>query len=203
MALNFKMDDNNVQSSFSTIASEIMNKWVLKAGDSSYRICELEFYYKSKSHQDPYIHGHDLQKEMGKWYFHGSGLDMTFGSEKCPGSILIRAIYNLDEPNNYIYGPVKTVTELFANLPDIYSGDFSLRLEADDKGLIKKEDKRIFDAPRVGLNPDKDLNGSFCLKKYRFFVMPSEQHVGIENALRGSKLSNKEVNEILGYDIKG
>ena len=25
------MDDNNVHSSFSTIASEIMNKWVLKA----------------------------------------------------------------------------------------------------------------------------------------------------------------------------
>ena len=64
MALNFKMDDNNIQSSFSTIASEIMNKWVLKAGDSSYRICELEFYYKSKSHQDPYIHDMIYKK---KW----------------------------------------------------------------------------------------------------------------------------------------
>lgn len=92
---------------------------------------------------------------------------MTFGTEKCPGSILIRAIYDLGRTAQLYLLPIKTVTELFANLPDIYNGDFSLRLEADDKGLIKKEDKRIFDAPRVGLNlivnTDKSFNKFFIL----------------------------------------
>jgi hypothetical protein len=195
--MNFEIDNENIEMSFNRIASDIMNDWILKANNSSYRICELEFYYKSESHQDPYIHGHKLQTQMGKWYFHGSGLDLTFGSEKYHRSILIRAIYNLDE-EKYIYGPLNSVTELLGNLPGIYGGDFILQFQKDDKDKIKKETKIIpVKAPRVGLSAVKDNDGKFCDKKYRFFVMPKEKHLGKES-LMNEMLRNGESKE----DIK-
>jgi len=199
--MNFEIDNRNIETSFNRIATELMNNWILKAGDKSYRICELEFYCKSENNQDPYIHRHDLQYKMEKWYFHGSGLDLTFGCKDFPRSILIRAIYNLDD-ENYIYGPLNTATELLGNLPGIYGGDFSLRLEPDLKGKIKSEEKiKPIKAPRVGLKAEKDLNGIFFQQNYRFFVMPGEKHIGKEAAIKNSKLSDTEIKEILGYTL--
>lgn len=200
--MNFEIDNQQVEKSFNRIATDLMNNWILSAGNKSYRICELEFYYESDSHKDPYIHRHELQTKMGKWYFHGSGLDLTFGSEDNHRSILIRAIYDLDNYSNYIYGPVKSVTELLGNLPGIYDGDFTLRLEPDTMGKIKNEEKKIFEAPRVGLNKEKDLNGDFYQKKYRFFVMPRKEHKDKETIFRNSGLTEMEITEILGYKPK-
>ena len=199
--MNLEMNNKDIEGSFNRIATDLMNNWILIAGNKSYRICELEFYCYSDSHIDPYIHRHDLQKKIGKWYFHGSGLDITFGSENYHRSILIRAIYDI-ENSNYIYGPLNTVTELLCNLPGIYGGDFSLRLEPDNMGKIKNEEKKIFEAPRVGLNKDKDSTGDFFKNKYRFFVMPREEHKDKETIFRNSGLSETEIKEILGYKMK-
>ena len=197
--MNFEINNENIEKSFSIVATDIMNNWILKTNEISYRICELEFYYKSDSHQDPYIHGHELQKQMGKWYFHGSGLDLTFGSEGISGSILIRAIYNLDE-EKYIYGPLNTVTELLSNLPGIYGGDFSLQFEQDNKGKIKSEDKiKSIEAPRVGLSPEKDNKDKFCKKNYRFLVMPKNKHIGKESLMAEMAINGKSKEEIKKY----
>jgi hypothetical protein len=126
---------------------------------------------------------------------------LTFGSQSNHRSILIRAIYDLDN-SKYIYGPVNTVTELLGNLPSIYGGEFTLQLEPDNKGKIKNEDKQIFEAPRVGLNKEKDSSGDFFQKKYRFFVMPREEHKDKEKIFRNSGLSDTEIKEILGYKMK-
>ena len=199
--MNFEIDNQKIEKSFNRIATDLMNNWILIAGNKSYRICELEFYYESDSHNDPYIHGHELQKESGKWYFHGPGLDLTFGSGNYHRSILIRAIYDLDK-SKYIYGPIKTVTELLGNLPGIFGGDFSLRLELDTMAKINNEDKKIFEAPRVGLNKEKDLKGDFFDNKYRFFVMPRKEHKDKETIFRNSGLTEMEITEILGYKTK-
>ncbi len=199
--MNFEIDNQRINYSFNRIATDLMNNCILNAGNKSYRICELEFYYESDSHKDPYIHGNDLQMKFGKWYFHGSGLDLTFGSEGNHRSILIRAIYDLDN-FQYIYGPVKSVTELLSNLPGIYGGDFTLQLVPDTKGKIKNEDKIIFEAPRVGLNKEKDSSGRFYENKYRFFVMPKKSHKDKETVFKNSGLSETEINEILGYKLK-
>ncbi len=199
--MNFEIDNENIEKSFNRIATDLMNNWILNAGNKSYRICELEFYCYSDSHKDPYTHKHDLQTKMGKWYFHGSGLDITFGSENNHRSILIRAIYDLDK-HKYTYGPLKSVTELLGNLPGIFGGDFSLRLEQDTMGKIKNEDKKLFEAPRVGLNKEKDSNGDFFENKYRFFVMPRKEHKDKETMFKNSGLTVTEINEILGYKMK-
>lgn len=49
---------------FDDISDIILNKAVLHAKDKKYRICEIEFYLKSKEHNDEYVHGHKDQLEF-------------------------------------------------------------------------------------------------------------------------------------------
>jgi hypothetical protein len=45
-------------------------------------------YLKSQTHPDKYTHGHVQQKKPGCWYFHDSGVDITFGDEHSFDGIL-------------------------------------------------------------------------------------------------------------------
>jgi hypothetical protein len=46
----------------------------------------------SSQHPDEYAHQHAEQAKSNTWYFHGSGLDITFGDKEIYGGILIRSI---------------------------------------------------------------------------------------------------------------
>jgi len=186
MKIDLALEDNNIDTGFLRIATELMNNWILKTGNESYRICEIEFYLKSESHNDTFVHGHDLQKEMGRWYLHGSGLDLTFGSHDTHRSILIRAIYNL-RTGNYTYGPINIVTEIFSNFPSIYETSFTFGLVQDVNKIIAYE--APISAPRVGLNVKEDIedmNG----KNYRFLVMPKKKHIDKEKIAKAMKEQN-------------
>ena len=51
--------DGNYDNWFKSIASELMNNYVLKVNKKTYRITELEFYYfKQKDHEDTHAHQH-------------------------------------------------------------------------------------------------------------------------------------------------
>lgn len=77
-------------------------------------------------HQDTFIHGDDLQRQNGQWYFHryGSnsykggtykGLDISFGKgAKAHGGILIRSLISLSPPpvNDFIEGPCNSVNKI-------------------------------------------------------------------------------------------
>jgi len=42
----------------------------------------IRFYLNDeKNYKDDYTHGHPLQKTSHRWYFHGSGIDITFGND--------------------------------------------------------------------------------------------------------------------------
>ena len=173
MDLNLTINENDINGSFIEIAMELMNNWAIQIESKQYRIAEIEFYYNSEFHVDPYAHGHALQNKTGKWYFHGSGLDLTFGGNGSSGGILIRAIYDF-EGKNYIYGPLNCVTELFSHLPGIYDNKSNISF-----GLIKANENDFMHedpiaAPRVGLNPAKDKEK--CEALYRFLIMPKYKH---------------------------
>ncbi len=81
------------------------------------RLVEIEFYWYSADHPDPFCHRHPLQREAGRWYFHrigeayrgGSfkGLDITFSDGQGWGGILLRG---LQLPNGTIVsGPSRLV----------------------------------------------------------------------------------------------
>jgi hypothetical protein len=176
-----------------------MNNWLLKIASKIYRIAEIEFYYKSESHNDPYTHGHDLQRELEKWYFHGSGIDITFGTNETSGGILIRAIHNIKE-DNYIYGPLNCATEIFNAVGNIYSKEISFGLIASGKNNSEIEIEIPIAAPRVGLNPQK--NKAYSERFYRFLIMPKHKHAEktkIVTAMRQQgKYSEDVINSIWG-----
>lgn len=198
MTLNLKIDNQMLENDFERIASEIMNDWILQVENSKYRVTEIEFYFKSDKHLDNYTHGHELQKKIGQWYFHGSGVDITFGNDNYYGGILIRAIYKLDpDGNKYIYGPIKVVTELLSSITSVYYNTFALGLIPDKEKIIQRE--KPIAAPRVGLNSKND--STMHDKLYRFLVMPKMQHAektNIAEAMKQQRFTDIEINNIWG-----
>jgi hypothetical protein len=196
MNIDLTIDNNNIENDFHRIATELMNEWILKVESKEYRIAEIEFYLKSDFHDDDYTHGHDLQKKKEKWYFHGSGIDITFGSNSFYGGILIRAIFEIKD-RKYVYGPLNSVTEIFSNIKSVYGTTFSF-------GLIRANSKKIgfenpIRAPRVGLNPNKDLKAFKSF--YRFLIMPKQKHAEkskIAEGMKQQKYTDEEINKIWG-----
>jgi 3-methyladenine DNA glycosylase Mpg len=198
MKINLSINETSPAMDFERIATELMNDWVVQINLKRYRIAEVEFYFKSDKHLDPYSHEHPLQKEMGKWYFHGSGIDITFGNNNYHGGILLRAIYDI-EMKRFIYGPLNTVAEIFSNFSSVFDGAFVFKLSPAIANEFEKEE--VINAPRVGLN--SNLDEIYHKKHYRFLIMPKEKHANkgeIAEALRSSK-SLDEINKIFGYKI--
>lgn len=200
--INLSINRNNVETSFERIAKELMNEWSLACGKNLYRIAEVEFYLRTINkednwHHDSYVHGHDLQKTSHRWYFHGAGIDLTFGQEDFYGGILIRALCNI-ENGEYHYGPLKLLVELFGQFPEVYGTNHTFGLIPAEKDQFKREDPIA--APRVGLNPKTDID--MFEKNYRFLIMPKKQHADktkIAEAMKGSrKYTQNEINNIWG-----
>jgi len=199
MEIDFSINVDRIEFDFQRIANDLLNNWVLKVENALYRIAEIEFYYKKgEFHNDTYIHGHDLQKQKGKWYFHGSGIDLTFGDGEAFGGILIRAICKVnDKEKKYCYGPLNCILEIFSNLSSIYKPEMYFCLIPATEGQIEIE--KPICAPRVGLNPGKDT--VMYNKYYRFLVMPKQKHAdktGIVEAMKNQKYSEAEINNIWG-----
>jgi hypothetical protein len=196
MAIDLTIHEEDIDSDFKRIAFDLMNHWVLKIESKMYRISEIEFYLKSDSHNDTYTHGHKLQQEKERWYFHGSGVDITFGADGFYGGILIRAIYDF-ENDYYTYGPLNCVTELFSNVKNIYESNLSF-------GLIPAKEfdfiiEKPIASPRIGLNPQRDNKKYEAL--YRFLILPKQKHAEkteIAESMRQQGCSENEINNIWG-----
>lgn len=142
---------------FLEMANGLMNKSALVVNGNHYRLTTLEFYYFDEdNHADIYCHKHYMQKTSGQWYFHGSGLDITFGGTDVYGGILIRGIRNLNGDKKYINGPLLCVEELFRNLGPVDSDksiSFCVTPANEDYRI---EDQEIYYSRRVGLNEKID-----------------------------------------------
>lgn len=105
----------------------------------------------------------------GEWYFHGSGLDITFGSDNEYGGILIQAIREIEPSQHFISGPLNVVTTIFENLGsiDVNSTKFWI-------GPYNRQPEKIISASRVGLNA-KTVGVDFS-KGFRFLIFPKEAH---------------------------
>lgn len=195
--IDLSVDKNNPGRSFKRIAEKLMNHWILVSGSNRYRIAEIEFYLRNDDwHKDVYTHGHPMQKTSHHWYFHGSGIDITFGQDDFYGGILLRAIYDLNK-DEYHYGPLVLLQELFSNFPDIHNTHLELGLIPDAENSIERE--KPIAAPRIGLNPKHDQ--VFYEKNYRFLVMPKKKHgekTRIWEAMEKSGYSKEQCDNIWG-----
>lgn len=159
---------------------------------------EIEFYFRASGHADPYLHGNPLQSEYGRWYFHGSGLDLTIGTSDYQASILIRAICAIPETRSgYQYGPLNVVTGIFHSISNCSLQSLKFGLVRIPEQDIKIE--KPIAARRVGLNPT--INPAMHDALYRFLIMPKEKHhdkTGIAETMAKSGYTPEEINQIWG-----
>jgi len=174
---------SNISASFDQIANDLFNNYIIKVNDNFYRLLEIEFYYNdSKDHNDSYTHGHKWQSRSGYWYVHGSGIDISIGSESASGGILLRSIQKLspkpsDEKEQYVFGPQKVLTELISGLNSCFDSKanvFALVPPADHSIAIDKVPvEEIIQCGRIGLSAKDE---KYKNAPYRYLIYPKLKH---------------------------
>ena len=173
--------------SFDRIAKELFTNYKLIVNESEYRLIDIEFYYyDDKVFKDVYAHKHAYQLQSGKWYFHGSGVDIAIGNGKNFGGILIRGIAMISPKGNIdnysiedeIQGSLKVVTEIGSSFYGVFQdkpNSFGIHnIENDRMGALMKEPPHIIKTKRIGLNADKDETEGevFYNGKFRYVIFP-------------------------------
>lgn len=176
----------SIEDLFDTIAKKLFDGYHIKKGDSAYDFLEIEFYYFDKEHLDYITYPRTISK--GKWFFHPSGIDISFESsceegfkktskacENFFGGILIRSL--VKDGNIAITGPLKCCWELFDcfsafelkpnELPIIEhrSVENQFEIYKTERFISYKEDKAENDYGKANFNSFKD----HLLKRYRYY----------------------------------
>jgi 3-methyladenine DNA glycosylase Mpg len=185
---------------FSRIAHHLLNGCSLVVGRQPHRLVEIELYYWSPAHPDPFTHRDPIQFHIGHWYFHrthsvyrgGSfkGLDLTFGDGDTSGGVLIRGLEKPD--GTLIDGPslcvdylldvtgATTVAELDRTIGK------RLAWEKENPLFLKTTESREkpspFRSPRVGLSLKRVTSHSdstrYILRPYRYLTEPRRTKKG-------------------------
>ncbi|MBE7443450.1 MAG: hypothetical protein HS119_13465 [Flavobacteriales bacterium] len=201
-----EFNPENSEHDFRKIASNLMSNFVIRINTHEYLFTEIEFYCQTidkNRHHDPYVHGDDLQKRMSHWYFHGSGLDLTFGNELYYGGILIRGIKTKSDGEfKYISGPLNVVKELFSKANKVDEENIFCLAYKNNASILIDEP---FFVRRVGLN--EKHNEEFYNKKYRAIVDISSKHPFKEKekvykTLKEDSSVNVNLEKLFGYKIK-
>lgn len=203
--------------SFTTIATKIFNNFQLEINKNYYRFLDIEFYYSSESFKDIYAHRHPEQLKMNKWYFHGSGIDMTIGNGENYGGILIRGLAKLSgeiSPDKLyvekeIHGQLNVQTEICSKFHDIFSekaNTFCLHdISRDRQSTMMKIPTHIIKTRRIGLNASKDTSPDkvFYNGKYRFVIFPhlklkDKTQIATDMRSQYPDYSFEEISKLLG-----
>jgi hypothetical protein len=161
-------DHLSLEKHFDYVAGLLLNRIILHVGENQYRFTEIEFYFfKSGIHEDPFIHKDKMQLETGQWYFHGSGLDITFGDGINHGGILIRGMSQLKcQEQKFINGPLRVINEIFKAFGNIAFEEKTFYLEETNE-LSPEE---IIKSSRIGLGNKEQ--SEFRDKFYRYLTFP-------------------------------
>ncbi len=138
-------DGFSIDRIFECIAMKLFREYHIQKGKDRYDFLEIEFYYYAQGHED--IITYPRRVEKGKWYFHASGVDISFESvcadinksckERTPGNdyfggILIRSLL---KDNEIINGPQRCLWRLF-DFMDVFE------LVKDEIPLLNKNDSK-------------------------------------------------------------
>lgn len=107
-------EGDNYETHFSKIAELLLINFAIVKGTDKSEIVEIEFYLFTPSHPD--VITYPRITEAGQWFFHQSGVDITFKSDgKRYGGILIRGIKQIESigKRRPILGPLKCMDALW------------------------------------------------------------------------------------------
>ena len=218
-----------VDSWFHDIATRLLGSCRLRAADSSSRLVEIELYYDSKEHPDPFAHRHPEQASPERWYFHrigesyrgGSfkGLDLTFGNGGAHGGILIRSLETSE--GRVVVGPSLCVDHLLATtgspsvaaLARMIGGRHATDPESplqliDESNGNGQRDVRLFRSARVGLSLKRHndaIAADRLVRPYRFLTEPRRVTKGrpeLIGALLSAGHSPEDVHRLTGSPMK-
>lgn len=219
---------NNVDhaTQFQAIAKRLLNEYLICTLKAKYRLAEIEFYYindptspeeENIPHTDYFTHAVFNQGKTGYWYLHTrgerlrqgtrKGIDLTIGNKEkgAFGGILFRAMQNIDDTNDYVYGPSllidrfikecgQTKIDELESILNIsaFSPANILRLE---KAELNKE--AVYSAHRHGLSIKDgspqviEAKKKFLHREYRYFIYPGKKHAGSEKIMDDWRESKK------------
>jgi len=158
---------------------------------------EVEFYlYHEPNFQDTACHQNEFQLTNQHWYVHRykkslkmrslgrTGLDLTCGdgSDVIYGGILLRAIMNVNDHNEYVNGPANVVNQFMNELKweekeqlesieteDIFENSYIKIAEA---GHL--EVKKVIECPRVRLGKNASID--YRMEPFRFLIYGARPH---------------------------
>jgi hypothetical protein len=212
---------------FTRIAERLLNGARLVAGGERLRFAEVEFYYFSAGHPDPFTHRDPLQRSCGRWYFHrtrgiyrgGSfkGLDLTFGDGTAFGGVLIRSLEAAG--GTLIDGPSLCVDYLLARTGSAGVAALDERIGGraawDGAGPLVLEwadgepPRRMFQSPRVGLSLRRAGRAPelvrFIGQPYRYLTEPRRIRKGklhLVLALHASGADAETVHRLTGCPLR-
>jgi hypothetical protein len=129
-SLEIPKKEETLEVVFKEVATDLLSNYGLCCGEDLYYFAEIEFYFRSPTHNKDFIHDNEEgaeratdQRLSGKWYHHYSGVDITFGNEeklKERGGILIRSL-KVSGHDEFIVGPLKCSNAIFGG-GSIFSG---------------------------------------------------------------------------------
>ncbi len=198
---------------FAEIAATLQHQLIVRTETKTYRITELEFYYHSRHHPDPYVHKGPEQLKHLHWYFNqATSLDLTFGDADTNsyGGILLRGLQLLNTATTdeltpsypYLMGPQLLTRALFASWGSALHGATYLGLE--DNPYPTAAPATGWRTARVGLSlrPDEeDPAQPYLSRPYRFLADEGYlSHLkNKENICRQQHMDAETVRRILGY----
>ncbi|MDE7091154.1 MAG: hypothetical protein K2O53_05455 [Bacteroidales bacterium] len=187
-------DKPNKESEAYNIVSDLMSNYVIIKGNDMHEIVEAEFYYYAKFHKDIIVYERDM--DGGRFFFHQSGVDITFEShieringkinsqESAFGGILIRSLKRNSKNNTceFILGPLNCVNYLWSDFNAIKPSisEYLILTYKPIEGARIAAEKRFYPiAPKRKDSKVKSLNSRFDTKvwsdldylrelKYRF-----------------------------------
>ncbi len=176
--------------SLENLANILLNEVQIKKRQNIYRIICAELYLYNEKHPDPAVYERNCS--AGMWYFHNSGVDISFKSfnEKCNdkitknsyfGGILVRGIEPINSKNtdkNIKDNPLNVLDELFDAFSafEISTNEFPKIVDREISGNeeILYETRKNITADKLNKRKEKfELCGKaekFANKEYKFFI---------------------------------
>ena len=176
---------------FESIAQELLTSYVIQKGEVKYRLTDIEFYLYHDGHKD--IITYPRISPTGSWFFHSSGVDITFESDvffpkhsKKPrlttnaffGGILNRGIEKIVPAgkNEPFKGPMLSCDELFDQFDAFGNVQIFPKLVP-----CKPMDGQVVQLKsRFGMNPDADKKVDSILK-YNYVGSDIDREVLIQS----------------------
>jgi len=192
-----RTSEETIRESFEKIATDLISGTMLVINGSKFSFIDIEFYYSTQQHKDEYALSIEHSRPKGEFEVHKYGVDISLGNgadEK--GGILIRGLY--DEINKRAI-PKANVIKAIYNQFNQGENHFALIQEKTRWSEIFKS-KRMHLGKAEGENKERYVD-TF----YRFLAKDKgifKSYPDKELILKNSNLSEKEIEELIGYRLR-